>query len=122
MTAPRVEVVGSKRVLFVSTEGPLLAAERDVLDLIGATFGQEIDTVAIPAARLGPDFFSLRSGLAGAVTQKFVNYQLRLAIVGDVSTHVRASDAFRDWVIESNRGRQLWFVADQAELISRLSA
>lgn len=120
MNAPRVEVVGSKRILFVSTEGPLLAAERDVLDLIGATFGQEIDTVAVPASRLGADFFSLRSGLAGAVTQKFVNYQLRLAIVGDVSSHVRASDAFRDWVIESNRGRHLWFVADQAELISKL--
>lgn len=30
---------------------------------------------------LGPDFFDLRTGLAGEVFQKFTNYRVRLALV-----------------------------------------
>ncbi|WP_370631481.1 DUF4180 domain-containing protein [Methylosinus sp. Sm6] len=32
----------------------------------------------------------------------------------------RADQAFRDFVIEANRGRSVWFVADIAELQRRL--
>jgi hypothetical protein len=117
-----VRVLGGKRVLFLADTGATLATERDVLDVIGATFGEEIDTVVIPARRLGPAFFDLKTGLAGAVTQKFVNYRLRLAILGDVSAHVAASRAFRDWVVESNRGASLWFLADEAALEAALLA
>jgi hypothetical protein len=59
--------------------------------------------------------------VAGEVVQKFVNYRLRLAIVGDLTTHLAVSAALRDFVRESNRGRQLWFVADDAELDARLA-
>ena len=69
-----------------------------------------------------PDFFDLRTGLAGAVLQKLVNYHLRVAIVGDVTREVAASKAFADFVTESNRGGHVWFVRDEAELEARLAA
>jgi hypothetical protein len=50
-----------------------------------------------------------------------VNYRLMFAIVGDVSTYVAASDALRDFVVECNRGREVFFVSDIAELEARLS-
>jgi hypothetical protein len=38
--------------------------------------------------QLGPDFFDLRTGLAGEVLQKFTNYRVRLAIViGDAAAY-----------------------------------
>jgi hypothetical protein len=46
---------------------------------------------------------------------------MRLAVVGDVSRHVAASTALRDLVFESNRGNQVWFVADLDELDTRLA-
>ena len=58
----------------------------------------------------------------GEVIQKFVNYRLRLAFVGDIGVAVAASDALRDFVRESNRGRHVWFVADMAALEAKLSA
>lgn len=76
----------------------------------------------MPVTRLPPEFFSLRSGLAGHMTQKFVNYRFQLAILGDVSAHLAGSQALRDFVRESNRGRQLWFVATEEELNQRLAA
>jgi hypothetical protein len=43
-----------------------------------------------------------------------------VAIVGDISTHLEASSALRDFVFESNRGEHVWFVTDLAELEKRL--
>ena len=113
--------IGGVEVLRCAADGPLLDGERAALDLIGAALGRA-DAVAVPVARIAPEFFALRSGVAGAVAQKFVNYRLRLVVVGDVSDHVEESTALRDFVRESNRGGQLWFVADEAELAARLRA
>jgi hypothetical protein len=59
--------------------------------------------------------------LAGEITQKIVNYRLTLAVLGDISRHVEASGALRDYVWESNRGDHVWFLADQAELKAKLA-
>lgn len=103
-------------VFVVPSTGPLLATERDALDLIGETYGREVDVIAIPRSRLAPEVFELRTGLLGAFAQKLVNYQLRLAIIGDVSAEIAASQAFRDLVVECRRGTQIQFVADVSEL------
>jgi hypothetical protein len=42
-------------------------------------------------------------------------------VVGDISRHVAASNALRDFVYESNRGRHLWFVDSLDELERRLA-
>jgi len=76
--------------------------------------------VAVPVSRFDESFFRLRSGLAGEIMQKFVNYQVRLVVVGDISAQVAASTALRDLVTESNRGRHIWFVDDLDELADRL--
>ncbi|MFG2937301.1 DUF4180 domain-containing protein [Streptomyces sp. NPDC048282] len=108
------------RVLRCSPEGPAPAGESAALDLLGDAMGRDAELVAVPVERVGEEFFRLRSGVAGAVVQKFANYRLRLAVVGDLSHHLAASSALRDFVYEANRGRQLWFVADDGELERRL--
>jgi hypothetical protein len=106
-------------VLVCDDDGPVVATVQDALDLIGAAF-QGAEVVAVAAGRLDDRFFTLGTGLAGEVMQKFVNYRLRLVIVGDISGHLAASRALRELVHESNKGRQVWFVADLAELDARL--
>jgi len=97
-------------------DGKLIATEADVLDVIGDLYGTGADTVVIPLSRLSPDFFRLSTGLAGAVLQKFTNYQLRVAILGDISAYTDKSAPLRDFVRESNRGNQVRFAASEAEL------
>jgi hypothetical protein len=109
------------QVLMCDPDGPPVATEQDALDLIGAVFlGAQV--VAVPAARLDERFFSLGTRFAGEVMQKFVNYRLRLAVVGDISRHLAASPALRALVRESNAGDHVWFVADLDELDDRLRA
>lgn len=110
------------RVLRLDEQGPLINGESDAMDVIGDAFGQEAEVVAVPVKRLGPEFFELRSGVAGAVVQKFANYRLHLVVVGDVERRTTSSGPVADWVREADRGRQLWFVADHDELERRLEA
>ena len=106
-------------VLVCADDGPPIAGPQDALDVIGAAFSRA-DVVAVPARRFDPRFFALRTGVAGEIMQKFVNYRMRLAVVGDISAHVAASTALRDLVTESNRGEHVWFVADLDELDTHL--
>lgn len=103
-------------------DGPPLTGAQDALDAIGEAWGADASTVVVPARRFDERFFDLRSGVLGEVTQKFVNYRLRLVVLGDVTRYTTASSAFRDYVRETNAGDQVWFVADEAELAERLEA
>lgn len=112
--------IHSLRVLVCAADGDTLAREQDANTFIGAAWEHQATLVAIPVERLTDDFFRLSTRLAGEVTQKFVNYSLRLAIVGDISRWFADSKALRDFVYEANKGKSIWFVADLAELEQRL--
>ncbi|GAB3904334.1 DUF4180 domain-containing protein [Kibdelosporangium lantanae] len=109
-------------VYLLDTEGPVIADDREAVDLIVAAgrYGAGADWTVIPVSRLGDDFFELRTRKAGAIVQKFVSYQMKLAVIGDISARVAASESLAAWVRESNRGRDLWFVSDVEELRARL--
>lgn len=109
-------------VLVCGEAGPPLAGDRPAADLVGEALSVGAQWVAIAAGRLGEGFLDLSTRLAGDVLQKFVNYGLRVAIVGDVADEIARSPALRDFVRESNRGRHVWFVSDLGELETRLAA
>lgn len=115
-----VRDIGPVRVLVCGLEGPILGRSQDASDLIGSARSQSAAMVALPMSRLDPAFFQLRTGLAGDFLQKFVNYGVRLAILGDFAALAAQSVPVRDLIRESNRGRDVWFLADFAELESRL--
>ncbi|GAA3141745.1 DUF4180 domain-containing protein [Planomonospora alba] len=108
-------------VLVCAADGPALRGEREAADVIGEMFSQGATWAAVPVARLTDDFFRLRTRVAGGIVQKFVNYRLGFAVVGDISRHLEAGSALRDFVGESNRGTQVWFVPDLEALRSRLA-
>lgn len=120
MSGRTVELARS--LVYVAAEDPLLATDRDASDIVGEVFSTGARVVAIPVGRLSPAFLDLKTRFAGEVLQKFVNYGFRVAIVGDVSEQVAGSDALRDFVRESNRGRHVWFVEDLDALAAKLSA
>ncbi|MFG1703080.1 DUF4180 domain-containing protein [Nonomuraea sp. M3C6] len=110
------------RILVCEPDGPRLREDRDALDLIGEAGATGATWVAVPAERFHEDFFVLRTGVAGEIAQKFVNYRVGLAVVGDISRFTAASTALSAWVLESNRGGHIWFVRDLEELAARWSA
>jgi hypothetical protein len=110
-----------ERVAEVGPRGGAIDSERDALELIQEAVSSDARFVAIPAERLSGDFFRLSTKKAGDFIQKFVNYRLRVAILGDISSHTEASEPLADFVRESNRGKSVWFVRDSHELHARLA-
>jgi hypothetical protein len=116
----KVREIGGVRVYEVAADGPPLGTERHATDLIGATYGADIDVIAIPVGRLHPDFLVLKTRMAGEFLQKMQNYGLRCAVVGDISAAVAQSNALRDFVYESNKIGQVLFAVDDADLVRLL--
>ena len=75
--------------------------------------------IAVPGDAVAPDFFRLGTGLAGEVLQKFVNYQMKLALIGRFSEY--RSKPLQDFMRESNAGRDVFFVSTEDEAVERLS-
>ena len=120
MTVEVRELAGRTCLLFEDA-GPVFDLRDGGRSLVEAALNDGARVLAVPVSRLDAAFFELKTGIAGEALQKFVNYRLTFAIVGDVSGHVAASKSLHDFVVECNRGHDVLFVADMAELEQRLA-
>lgn len=109
------------RVLHLEADGDPISTPDDASDLVGAAWSHQANLITVPVERLDPEFFRLSTGIAGEIMQKLVNYRLRLAVIGDISDQLATSNALRDFVWESNRGDQIWFLADEEALDEKLA-
>ena len=109
------------RVLECVFDGSKLQTYNDTVDLIGKSFENLATLIVIPVECLDDEFFQLKTRIAGELIQKFVQYRRRLVIVGDISRYLAESSALRAFVNESNRGKEVWFLAKLDELNQRLA-
>ncbi len=101
-------------LLVVSrTSDAFIASPGDFLNMLA--WGGERDTSAfvLKAVNFTAAFYDLRTGLAGEILQKVSNYRCRLAIVGPFS--MVTSERFREFMSESNKGRQVCFARGEEE-------
>jgi len=67
------------RIIIASEAGIAIRSLGDIPDLLGVTVGT--DGLILTEQDLSPEFFDLRTGLAGEVFQKFTNYKMPVALV-----------------------------------------
>lgn len=91
----------------------------DALDLLGNLYYQDVDKIIIQEKNITPDFFDLKNGIAGEILQKFSNYRVRLAVVGDFTPY--SGKSITDFIYESNKNRQINFLSSTAEALKVLS-
>lgn len=110
-------------VFMLDAEGPPIKDDREAVDLIvsAGKYGAGAEWTVIPVDRLGDDFFELSTRKAGAIVQKFVQYNMGFVAIGDISDRVAASESLAAWVRESNRGKDIWFVSNVDELRTKLA-
>jgi len=105
-----IEVIPENRMILTVDEG---------LDLLGNIYYQGFDRVILHEHTITPMFFDLKTGIAGEILQKFSNYRVRLAIVGDFTKYQGKS--IRDFIYESNKKKQINFVSSKEEALEILS-
>lgn len=111
--------INDAEIAEVISDRILISTAENGLDLLGNLYYQGFDKIVIHEVNITPDFFDLKNGIAGEILQKFSNYRVRLATVGDLSKY--PSKSLTDFIYESNKGRQINFVNSRAEALNVLS-
>ena len=93
--------------------------EQDILELIAVCAENNIYNVILYEGNFSPEFFDLKTKLAGALFQKFANYHLRGA--GIISLKKIKSERFKELIFECNRGNLFRFFEDKAAAESWLA-
>jgi hypothetical protein len=107
------------KIAKVISEVNVINKVEDGIDLLGNLYYQGFDRIIIYEKNITPVFFDLKTGIAGEILQKFSNYRVQLAIVGDFSKY--NSKSLNNFIYESNKGRLINFVSTLSEALGVLS-
>lgn len=108
------------KIAVVSGDEKIIVDVQSALDLIMTVkYETGAAKIVIDKNAVAEDFFILSTGLAGEILQKFINYHIKAAIWGDYSRYT--SKPLKDFIHESNHGKDFFFVETQEEAVKRLS-
>jgi hypothetical protein len=101
----------------IISDSILIKETQDALDLMAESNYRGSCKIILHEKNIISDFFDLKTGLAGEILQKFSNYNVQLAIVGDYSKY--SSKSLKDFIFESNKYRRINFVksVEEAKII-----
>lgn len=78
-----------------------ITCESDVLDIIGICISNDIQLVVLREELFTKEFIDLKSGLAGMVLQKFMNYHIKVAAT--IEDEDKIQGRFKELLSELNR-------------------
>lgn len=119
MQLSKIEKNGIVCAIVNSNELVITDAQTALDVLMSAKYDIGTKNIVIDKKLIVEDFFILSKGLAGEILQKYVNYGGRIAIYGDFSHYT--SKPLKDFIYESNKGKDVFFVATQDEAVDMLT-
>lgn len=107
-------------IAAVYSDEKIITDTQSALDL-AMTIKHEAGTarIVVNKSAVCEEFFILSTGVAGEILQKFINYQIKFAVYGDYSRYT--SKPLKDFIYESNQGRNFFFAATKEEAIQKLT-
>jgi hypothetical protein len=109
---------GQYKIAELIADGVIITSEQDALDYMATAGYSGAGALIVHESQLPPEFFDLKTRLAGDILQKFSNYRMKLAIIGDFDKY--ESSSLQAFIRESNRGNLVFFVPDREAAIDRL--
>lgn len=116
----KIELLREKEIAVVSSNEKIITDTQSALDLV-MTVKYETGTnkIIMDKRNISDEFFVLSSGMAGEILQKFINYHIKIAIYGDYSGYT--SKPLKDFIYESNKGKDVFFVSTLDEAVDMLT-
>lgn len=103
-----ISEISSVSIAEIIADNIVISEVQDALDLMADCDYHGAQKIIIHKNNIIPDFFDLKTGIAGDILQKFSTYRVKLAIVGDFSEY--ASKSLKDFIYESNKTGRIIFV------------
>ena len=104
----KIHTIDNRKIAEIISDNIVLQTVEDAVDLIGNMSYQGFDKLIIHEENMIPDFFELKNKIAGNILQKFSQYSMPLAIIGDFEKY--ESKSLNDFIFEINKGNQINFV------------
>ena len=104
----KIHTIDNRKIAEIISDNIVLQTVEDAVDLIGNISYQGFDKLIIHEENMISDFFELKNKIAGNILQKFSQYSMPLAIIGDFEKY--ESKSLNDFIFESNKGSQINFV------------
>ena len=106
-------------IVVVNSKEIIIKDFKSAIDFVMAKkYETNCNKIVLNKSAVVEDFFILSKGLAGEILQKFINYQIKFAIYGDYSKYT--SKPLKDFIYESNNGKDVFFVESEDEAIKML--
>ncbi|WP_429968434.1 DUF4180 domain-containing protein [Enterococcus sp. DIV2371] len=109
-----------KNIVVIEMENhkPLIFDTASALDLaMSLNYHYQTTDIILRKEAVINGFYDLSSGIAGEILQKYINYDIHLAIIGDFS---EGSQALKDFIREANKGNNFYFVSTFEEAVDCL--
>ncbi len=112
----RVAEKNDIRCAVIIDSDKVIKDARSALDLLmSVKYEADTKNIVIDKRLVCDDFFILSTGLAGEILQKYVNYGGRIAVYGDYSRYT--SKPLKDFIYESNKGKDVFFVSSEEKAV-----
>lgn len=118
----KLEIVrkNNRKIAVVNSDELLITDALSALDLVMTVkYETGCTDIAVNKEAVTEDFFILSTCLAGEILQKFINYGVRFAVYGDFSGYT--SKPLKDFMYESNRGKDFYFQPDVTQAVEHLA-
>ena len=115
----KIHNTGNSNVAEIISEEVVIHTVEDALNLLGNLYYENVDKIFIHEKNITPDFFDLKTKIAGEILQKFSNYRTQLAIIGDFSKYT--SKSLQDFIFESNNRKQIIFAPTVEDGLKKFS-
>lgn len=110
----------NKEIAIIESNDILITDVQSALDFIATvSFETGCYRIILNKSAICEEFFHLSTKLAGEILQKCVNYHVKLAIIGDFSVYT--SKSLKDFIYESNKGRDIFLLPNEKQAIEKLS-
>ena len=119
MQLTKIEKNGIACAVVNSNEIVITDAQSALDVLMSAKYDIGTKNIVVDKKLITEDFFILSKGLAGEILQKYVNYGGRIAIYGDYSHYT--SKPLKDFIYESNKGKDVFLVTTRDEAVEMLT-
>jgi len=115
----KIDINQKNGIAYVQEKSLIISNVQSALDLMATIWYEyHCNAIIIHKEAIIEDFFDLSSRLAGEIVQKYVNYGMKIAIIGDFAAY--SSKALKDYIYECNKGKDIFFVTNEEEAISRI--
>ncbi|KAB1231701.1 DUF4180 domain-containing protein [Chryseobacterium viscerum] len=111
--------INNTKIAEIISDDIIIQSAADGLNLMGNIYYQGFDTLILHEKNITPEFFDLKTKMAGDILQKFSNYRIGLTIVGDFEKY--ESKSLKDFIFESNKTKHVNFVNTLEDALNNFS-